>query len=100
MRAKTIRSGVSGALIHNFDPVPVLALFGAKDTFVPTEKSARIWRAALARAGNRDVTIKVYADGDHSLVISRTGGLKESARAGFVLGYFDTLYEWTQKQIR
>jgi dipeptidyl aminopeptidase/acylaminoacyl peptidase len=96
-------------LIHNFDPVPVLekvhcpvlALLGARDTFVPAEKSARIWRAALAKAGNKDVTIKVYPDGDHSLIMSKTGGLKESARAwGFVPGYFETLRDWTQKRTR
>ncbi len=96
-------------LIHNFDPVPVLekvqcpvlAVLGAKDTFVPAEKSARIWQAALAKAGNKDVTIKVFPDGDHSLIACKTGGLKETARArGFVPGYFDTLREWTQKQTR
>ncbi len=94
-------------LIRTFDPVPVLekvhcpvlALLGAKDTFLPAEKSARIWQAALSKAGNKDVTIKVYTDGDHSLIISKTGGLKESARArGFVSGYFDALREWTQRQ--
>jgi pimeloyl-ACP methyl ester carboxylesterase len=96
-------------LIHNFDPVPalenvrcpVLALWGAKDTFVPAEKSARIWQAALAKAGNEDVTIKVYPEGDHSLIISKNGGLKESARLrGFVPGYFETLRDWTQKHTR
>ena len=94
-------------LIRTFDPVPVLekvhcpvlAILGAKDTFVPADKSARIWQEALAKAGNKDVTIKVYPDGDHSLIRCKTGGLKETARAsGFVPGYFDTLREWTQKQ--
>ncbi len=96
-------------LIRTFDPVPVLekvrcpvlAMLGAKDTFVPAEKSARIWQAALSREGNKDVTIKLYPDGDHSLIISKTGGLKESARArGFVPGYFDALRDWTQRQTK
>jgi dienelactone hydrolase len=96
-------------LIRTFDPVPalekvhcpVLAVLGAKDTFVPAEKSARIWQAALAKAGNKDVTIKVFPDGDHSLIACKTGGLKETARArGFVPGYFDTLREWTQRHTR
>ena len=96
-------------LIRGFDPVPalekvhcpVLAVLGGKDTFLPAEKSARIWQEALAKAGNKDVTIRVYPDGDHSLIISKTGGLKESARAwGFVPGYFDLLRDWTQKHTR
>jgi dipeptidyl aminopeptidase/acylaminoacyl peptidase len=96
-------------LICTFDPVPalekvhcpVLAVLGAKDTFVPAEKSARIWQAALAQAGNNDVTIKVFPGGDHSLLACKTGGLKEIPRArGFVPGYFDTLREWTHKHTR
>jgi pimeloyl-ACP methyl ester carboxylesterase len=96
-------------LIRTFDPVPalekvhcpVLAVLGAKDMFVPAEKSARIWQAALTKAGNKDVTIKVFPDGDHSLIACKTGGLKEIPRArGFVSGYFDTLREWTQKHTR
>jgi len=94
-------------LIRDYDPVPViekvtcpvLAVFGAKDTYLPAEKSARIWQAALERAGNKDVTILTYPDGDHSLIECKTGGPKEIARARrFVPGYFNTLRDWTLKQ--
>jgi pimeloyl-ACP methyl ester carboxylesterase len=97
------------SLIRGYDPVPalekvkcpVLAVFGAKDTFVPVEKSARVWRTALEKAGNRDVTIRVFPDGDHSLIESKTGGLKEVARARrFVPGYFETVLDWTLKRAR
>jgi len=96
-------------LIRGFDPVPalekvrcpVLAVLGAKDTFVPAERSAQIWREALAKAGNNDVTIKLFPDGDHSLIVSKTGGLRETARAwGFVPGYFELLRDWTRKHTR
>ena len=80
---------------------PVLAVFGAKDTFLPAEKSARIWQTALEKAGNKDVTIRVFPDGDHSLIESKTGGLKETARARrFVPGFFETLRDWTLKQVK
>jgi pimeloyl-ACP methyl ester carboxylesterase len=97
------------SLIRGYDPVPVLekvtcpvlAVFGAKDTFLPAEKSARIWQTALEKAGNKDVTIRVFPDGNHSLIESKTGGLKESARAQrFVPGFFETLRDWTLKQIK
>ena len=96
-------------LIRTFDPVPamekvncpVLGVFGARDTFLPAEKSARIWRAALEKAGNKDVTIRLFPDGDHSLVECKTGGLKEAARARrFVPGYLDTLRDWTLKHVQ
>lgn len=94
-------------LIRDYDPVPVmekvtcpvLAVFGAKDTFLPAEKSARIWQAALEKAGNNDATIRVFQNGDHSLIESKTGGLKETAQARrFVPGYFELLHDWTLKQ--
>lgn len=95
-------------LIRSYDPVPVmervtcpvLAIFGAKDTFLPAEKSARIGQAALDKAGNDDATIRIFPDGDHSLIESETGGLLETARARrFVPGYFDLLQDWTLKQV-
>jgi pimeloyl-ACP methyl ester carboxylesterase len=68
-------------LIRTCDPVPVLekvqcpvlGLWGAKDTFPPAEKSARIWQTALAKAGNKDVTLRVY--GDHSFGIRVIRGM-------------------------
>lgn len=97
------------SLIRDYDPVPVmeqvtcpvLAVFGAKDTFLPAEKSARIWREALDEAGNDDVTIRVFPHGDHSLIESETGGLRETARARrFVPGYFELLRDWTLERTR
>lgn len=97
------------SLIRGYDPVPVLekvtcpvlAVFGAKDTFLPAEKSARIWQMALEKAGNKEVTIRVFPDGDHSLIESKTGGLKETARARrFVPGFFETLRDWTLKHVQ
>ena len=95
-------------MIRAYDPVPslekvtcpVLALLGQKDTYLPAEKSARVWRTALEKAGNRDVTIRVFPDADHSLIESKTGGLKEVARARrFAPGYFETVLEWTLKRV-
>jgi uncharacterized protein len=96
------------ALIRSYDPVPalekvtcpVLAVFGAKDTFLPAEKSAAIWKAALEKAGNKDVTVRVFPDGDHSLIESESGGLKEAARARrFVPGFFDLCRDWVLKRV-
>jgi hypothetical protein len=42
----------------------------------------------------------IFPDGDHSLIESESGGLKESARARrFVPGFFDLLREWVLKRV-
>jgi len=65
---------VAGWRIQRFDPapilkrtrVPVLALFGEKDTFVPPAENADLMRAYLREAGNTDVTIVVIPGLGHS----------------------------------
>lgn len=52
---------------------PTLALYGALDRNVDTADSAAHLRAYLAQAGNRDVTIKVYANAGHQLIVSKSG---------------------------
>ena len=46
---------------------PVLALFGDKDLNVNVEESISIYRREFAKAGNHDVTIKVFPDATHNL---------------------------------
>ena len=96
-------------LIYDYDPVPalekvkcpVLAVWGGLDTFVPVEKSVAVWRNSLAQAGNKDVTLKVFPNGDHSLLDAKTGGLKEVARLkGFVTGYFEMQKDWLLQRVR
>ena len=91
-----------------FDPVPVLrkvrcpvlALYGGRDTLVPPRESAEIWRTTLKRAGNNDVTVKIFPDGDHGLRETTGGTLKDLARSrGFVSGYFETQRMWALKRV-
>jgi dienelactone hydrolase len=96
-------------LIRDFEPAPVLAkvrcpvlaMFGDKDTYLPVEKSAAIWKSAPERAGNRDVTVTIFPGADHSLLEAWTGGLKEAPQKGrFVAGYFPTLRQWVLQRVR
>jgi hypothetical protein len=83
---------------------PVLALYADKDTSLPAEHSLPILRRGLAKAGNRDVTIRVFEGADHGMRPTRTGGPKEarerarSRRPGeapaFVPGYLDAMTDW------
>jgi pimeloyl-ACP methyl ester carboxylesterase len=52
---------------------PTLALYGALDRNVDAADSAAHLRQYLTRAGNRDVTIKMYPDAGHQLIVSASG---------------------------
>jgi uncharacterized protein len=84
---------------------PVLVIYGDKDTSSgPPDGLVEIIRRGLTKAGNQDVTIKIFHNADHSLCKSETGGRKEAAkraktrkkegRPDFVPGYLDTMTTW------
>jgi pimeloyl-ACP methyl ester carboxylesterase len=106
----------SGVLMVGHDPgpswekvrCPVLAVFGDKDASCPVERSVAVVRRGLAKAGNRDVTVKVFPLADHPITVSRTGGPKEArerARARpagadpeFAPGYLELMSGWLTKR--
>jgi uncharacterized protein len=55
------------AVLKRTTTIPVLALFGERDTVVPPAENAELMRRYLAEAGNRDVTIKVFPRANHQL---------------------------------
>jgi len=65
---------LEGWRLQRFDPapilkrtrIPVLALFGEKDTLVPPAENAELMAAFLREAGNRDVTIRIIPGLGHS----------------------------------
>jgi pimeloyl-ACP methyl ester carboxylesterase len=90
-------------LINDHDPIPilerihcpVLALFGELDRNVVPAINAPLLEAALRRAGNHQVMVKVFPKANHGLFDCQTGGLKElPLLRRYVPGYVDTLFEW------
>jgi pimeloyl-ACP methyl ester carboxylesterase len=83
---------------------PVLILVGGRDTIVPAKKSAAIIENTLKKAGNRDVTVKIFAGADHFMHVAKTGGPRESFAKGrkeeFVSEYFATIISWLAPRIR
>jgi uncharacterized protein len=88
---------------------PVLVIYGDEDTSSgPPGRLLVIIRRGLARASNADVSEKVFADADHSLCRTRTGGRKEAAERAksrksgtvpeFVPGYLDTMTSWLDRR--
>jgi dienelactone hydrolase len=102
----------SGTLMVGYDPgpswervrCPVLAIFGEKDTSCPVERSVAVVRQGLERAGNADVTVKVFPGAAHGITAADTGGPKEArersrtrpkgADPEFVPGYVETMSDW------
>ncbi len=94
--------------IYSFDPTPalrtvkcpVLGLFGALDTSTPAQVAVRNLESGLRAAGNRDVTSKVFEQGNHPLMDARTGGNAEiPSLTRMVPGLFDTLRVWLSSRI-
>jgi dienelactone hydrolase len=48
---------------------PVLAVFGELDTLTPVTETTANYRKGLAKAGNKDLTIKVFPNADHALLV-------------------------------
>lgn len=86
-------------LIGDYDPVPtlrkvhcpVLAVFGELDPLVPPQKSRKIWRTALRKAGNHDVAIKIFPHAVHGIYDPRTMMI--------VPGFFDLQRDWLMQHV-
>ena len=70
---------------------PLLALFGARDVLVPAWESAAIYDRTLRAAGNRDVTLAIFPQGNHRIRIEETGD--------FCPGYLDLLGDWAARRV-
>lgn len=78
---------------------PTLALYGALDRNVDAADSAAHMREYLARAGNRDVTIKVYPHAGHQLIVSKSGYNGDpTPPERFVPGYPQVMITWLARR--
>jgi uncharacterized protein len=83
---------------------PVLLLVGERDTIVPAKSSAALIEHILTKAGNKDVTVKTFADADHFMHATKTGGPRERFAKGrkqeFVPDYLSTTTNWLLPRVR
>lgn len=82
--------------------VPVLALFGGKDTQVPAEMNETAMKAAFARGGNTEVTTRVFPEANHLFQAAGTGSPNEYAQLQpeFIPGFLDTISAWILEQVK
>jgi pimeloyl-ACP methyl ester carboxylesterase len=83
---------------------PVLVVVAERDTVVPAKDGAAAIKAALAKAGNADVAVKVVAGADHFMRAAATGGPKEMGAPGrkkeVVPEYLETVTDWLAPRVR
>jgi uncharacterized protein len=81
--------------------VPVLGLFGGLDTQVDASQNRRGLRAALALAGNKDVTTRVFPSANHLFQVAKTGSPSEYATLpmGFVPRFLETIRDWLRSHV-
>jgi dienelactone hydrolase len=97
------------ATFMTYDPVPaleklnipVLAYWGENDSYVPVAESVAIFKQAMAKAGNKNYTIKIYPKGRHDLVEGESGSPRISARLNnFPRGFWKMKTDWVKKLIK
>jgi uncharacterized protein len=76
---------------------PVLAIYGDKDRVVPVQGNKEKLEKALEK--NRDVTFMVFPDGDHALLLTKTGSTQDFFYSNkFVPGFFELMIHWIQEK--
>ena len=92
------------ARIYDYDPAPalarvtcpLLAIWGARDTYVPVAASAEAFAAGLGRAGNAHFRLEVVRDADHGLRLPATGG---DERGPPIPDLMDMLVSWLRRAL-
>lgn len=72
--------------------VPVLLMFGDRDTNHPTTLAAERWREGLRKAGYPDVTLMMFPGAGHGIRMRE--GHTAPGRAPFADGYMDVQLGW------
>jgi pimeloyl-ACP methyl ester carboxylesterase len=79
--------------------IPVLAIFGEKDTQIDPFQGAEAYEKALKKAGNRFYRVELFPEADHTIFIAKTGCMKERReRSRFIYapGYIELMQTWLE----
>jgi len=77
--------------------IPVLAVFGEKDTQIDPFQGAEAYEKALKKAGNRFYRVELFPEADHGIIISETGCMKEQRTRyqwSYAPGYMELMRNW------
>lgn len=73
--------------------VPVLLIWGDRDTVVPVNEGRAIIENTLKKSGNKDFTTRIFPNMDHGAVVVRDDKNWDFPRVE--LNYYDAMVEWT-----
>jgi uncharacterized protein len=80
--------------------IPVLAMWGGKDTFLPVPRTVARFKGAMAKAGNKNYVIQSYQNGSHSLLITNDGSPSTGGKeTSFMPGLWKMEIGWVLKQL-
>jgi dipeptidyl aminopeptidase/acylaminoacyl peptidase len=86
--------------------IPVLAVFGEKDTQIDPFQGAEAYEKALNKVRNQFYRVKLFPDADHGIMISKTGCMKERRERwrsrnshGFAPGFIELMQNWLESLI-
>jgi len=77
---------------------PVLAVFGELDTLTPVTETIANYRKGLAKAGIKDVTIKVFPNADHALLVWPKPN-DQVRWPVLAAAYLDTMTNWINEHV-
>jgi pimeloyl-ACP methyl ester carboxylesterase len=77
---------------------PVLAIFGELDTLTPVAETTANYRKGLTKAGNKDVTIKIFPNADHALLVWPKPN-DQVHWPVLAAGYLDAMTNWINKHV-
>lgn len=79
--------------------VPVSLVWGDKDTVVPVTEGGKIIEDALKKANNKNVTVKIFPNVNHSAVVVRPPN-SEWDFPRVDLNYYETMVEWLNAEVK
>lgn len=77
--------------------VPVLLVWGDKDTVVPVTQGRAIIENALKKAGNNNVTVRIFPNVNHAVVLVNQDKTWDFPRVD--LNYYAAMAEWTVSRV-
>ena len=81
--------------------IPILLYWGGNDTYLPVAESIAVFKQAMAKAGNKNYTIKIFPKGRHDLVEGESGSPGISARLkSFPAGFWKIQTDWLLKHVK
>jgi uncharacterized protein len=94
--------------VMTYDPVPalerlripILALWGGKDTFLPVPETVAAFKQAMAKSRNNNYLIKIYPNGSHSLLETSTGSPSTGGKeTNFSSGVWKLEIDWLRRHV-